>query len=234
MKEVVYNRGGGQGGSVAQDGVSGGLTQQDVNTVKKLVDDRKFQERSYYNRTVMISHIRYNQPRKRTHYLEAKTRTRFLGLMFLWDSAEKFYITATGTLRFTFKTAREAVMNVLESKRIFQVLNIRHAHVQIMTAPEDLQKKKDLLSAGKYLKEEGSISSYNVVNARCDDGTYKIKLRTWSRDEGVKFIWREKTGPGEDDYEVYWQYGVGSSRPGVVVKYQREGGEPIEVDLNMS
>ena len=125
-------------------------------------------------------------------------------------------------------------MNVLESKRILQVLNIRHAHVQIMTAPEDLQKKKDLLSAGKYLKEEGSIGSYNVVNARCDDGSYKIKLRTWSRDEGVKFIWREKTGPGEDDYEVYWQYGVGSSRPGVVVKYQREGGEPIEVDLNMS
>ena len=110
-----------------------------IDTLKKLVDEKKLSEDDYFRRTILISKMQYKCDNEDSYYKKCLRVCKRYGLEYLFDSCTKFYVTEKGDIRLTFSTRRECVAMLLQAKRSLKTDRCFKISVEIMCPRSELE-----------------------------------------------------------------------------------------------
>ena len=182
------------------------LCSDDIDILKKLAEEKKISEDDYYRRTLLISKMGYKSEGD-SYYKKCVETLKTCGLISIFESCDKFYVTSKGDIRLTYPTRRECVYMLLQAKRILQnkCSEIRRdvkASVEIMCPRSEIASKMKIKQLGRMYKKAGKIQSYDVVQQKIQ-GVYVLKLRIFVRGFGCRFYDASKLlGEGTNNFDL--------------------------------
>ena len=136
------------------------FTDTELKALKKVIVKHHRDENLYWNRSIMVSNL--GPLAKGASYNEVFELLRKRGLDDLIKSCDSFFIHASGTVRFSFKSFVDKNQIVSRSRRILKENKNTSISIQSVLSPEHLGRKKELVSLGNSLKASKQIIRYSV------------------------------------------------------------------------
>ena len=105
----------------------------------------------------------------------------------LLNLSESFFVSPNGDIKLRFPNQRTALKMLFEAKRVVRSIPNCNVNVELLVSPFNVLKKMKMKKVAHHLKEEGLISSFQVIETKVSN-EWAIKLRVLSCSGSVHFF----------------------------------------------
>ena len=169
-------------GNAADNGEGFQFSESEMKDLKGVITQFKRNETAYWGRSIKVSNIG-SIPKEESRFVSIKENLRKFGIEFLMTHAESFYVYSNSAVRITFKSYLDRNHLVSRARQFLKNLENKTVCLDTLLSPEHFPKKKQLLQAGKNMKNEGLIKKFSCELYR---GT--VMLRTVTNDGKVDWV----------------------------------------------
>ena len=169
-------------GNAADNGEGFQFSESEMKDLKGVITQFKRNETAYWGRSIKVSNIG-SIPKEGNRFVSIKENLRKFGIEFLMTHAESFYVYSNSAVRITFKSYLDRNHLVSRARQFLKNLENKTVCLDTLLSPEHFPKKKQLLQAGKNMKNEGLIKKFSCELYR---GT--VMLRTVTNDGKVDWV----------------------------------------------